>query len=234
MKKRFRSLLAIFILFTFSFLNIPITLKAKAETKADEQRVNFALGGVATASNTEAGQERMWGPDKTIDGIVNRDAEKTKQSRWATDMGTNERILTIDLREKKTFDEFNIEWERTNIKNFKISVSDDNSNFIEVYNKSDGINITELKSNIKLDILVSGRYVKLSVYGYDGGNLNWPSVSLYEFEIIGDSNGEGEVDPTINIALNKPATASSQETSGLVATKAVDGLKGKIIVGQAL
>ena len=228
MKKKFRSLLSLFTLFTFIFLNIPIAVKVKAETTSEKQRVNFALGGSATASNTEAGQENVWGPDKTIDGIVNRDAAKANQSRWATDMGTVERVLTVDLKEEKTFDEFNIEWERANIKNFSIKVSNNNSDFTEVYNKSDNTNITDLKTNIKLNNTVSGRYVKLSIYGYDGGVLNWPSVSLYEFEIIGDLVEEDEeVDPTTNIALNKPATASSIEASTLTPNKAVDGAKGK-------
>lgn len=69
MKKKFRSLLSLFTLFTFIFLNIPIAVKVKAETTSEKQRVNFALGGSATASNTEAGQENVWGPDKTIDGM---------------------------------------------------------------------------------------------------------------------------------------------------------------------
>ena len=38
------------------------------------------------------------GPDKAIDGIVNRDAAKPDQSRWSTNMGTTPMVLTIDLK----------------------------------------------------------------------------------------------------------------------------------------
>ena len=48
-------------------------------------KVNHALNGTATANNSETS---YWGPDKAIDGIVNRDAAKPDQSRWSTNMGT--------------------------------------------------------------------------------------------------------------------------------------------------
>ena len=41
-------------------------------------KVNHALNGTATANNSETS---YWGPDKAIDGIVNRDAAKPDQSR---------------------------------------------------------------------------------------------------------------------------------------------------------
>ena len=226
MIKKYKSLLAKFMVFTFILCNIPLTVRVKADTNLGEKRVNFALSGEATASNTEAGQANVYGANKVIDGIVNRDADKKIQSRWATDTGTEERTLTVNLKEAKIFDEFNIEWERTNIKNFKIGVSLDNINYTDVYVKNDNENIKELKSNIKLDKTVTGRYVKVYISKYDGGDINWPSVSMYEFEIIGTGKDD-EVEPTQNIALNKPATASSEEASTLGATKAVDGQKGK-------
>ena len=40
-------------------------------------KVNHALNGTATANNSETS---YWGPDKAIDGIVNRDAAKPDQS----------------------------------------------------------------------------------------------------------------------------------------------------------
>ncbi len=71
-------------------------------------KVNHALNGTATANNSETS---YWGPDKAIDGIVNRDAAKPDQSRWSTNMGTTPMVLTIDLKEEKAFSEFKIEWE---------------------------------------------------------------------------------------------------------------------------
>ncbi|MCF0147957.1 MAG: hypothetical protein HUJ77_06110, partial [Clostridium sp.] len=54
MKRKFKSLISTFTLFTFIFLNIPLTSIVKAETTG---RVNFALKGSATASNVEPGTE---------------------------------------------------------------------------------------------------------------------------------------------------------------------------------
>lgn len=55
------------------------TMKVQAESPdGDDTRVNFALDGVATA---EKAPIEYWGPDKLIDGIINRDASKPDQSR---------------------------------------------------------------------------------------------------------------------------------------------------------
>ena len=48
---------------------------------------------------------------------MNRDAEKPEQSRWSTAQSTTQeaRTLTLDLGAVKTFSQFVIEWEGTNI-----------------------------------------------------------------------------------------------------------------------
>ena len=58
------------------------------------------------------------------------------------------------------------------------------------------------------------RYVKLTVDKYDGGDINWASVSLYEFEILGEETHE-------NLALNATAASSGDEAANLV----VDNVK---------
>ena len=223
MKKKTKSFLASMMILTFSLCNMPIMVKAQTKVESGDKRVNFALNGSATANNTEAGQENTWGPDKTIDGIVNRDAKKNEQSRWSTDRGTSERVLTIDLKESKIFDEFNIEWERNNIKNFNIKVSNDNESYTEVYKKPDSNNISELTSNIKLEAPVSARYVKLSITEFDGGDLNWESVSVYEFEVIGTVTNT-------NLAKESTATASGSEDANVFGpSKAIDGIINKTV-----
>ena len=127
-------------------------------------KVNHALNGTATANNSETS---YWGPDKAIDGIVNRDAAKPDQSRWSTNMGTTPMVLTIDLKEEKAFSEFKIEWERKNIKGFNISISNDNNEYTPVYTKPDDSNITSLTTTVTLENSVSARYVKLTVDNYD-------------------------------------------------------------------
>lgn len=167
-------------------------------------KVNHALNGTATANNSETS---YWGPDKAIDGIVNRDAAKPDQSRWSTNMGTTPMVLTIDLKEEKAFSEFKIEWERKNIKGFNISISNDNNEYTPVYTKPDDSNITSLTTTVTLENSVSARYVKLTVDNYDDTEAaGWASVSLYEFEVLGEESYE-------NLAVGATAVASGSETT---------------------
>lgn len=140
---------------------------AQEAKAADDLEVNYALGASATVSEQETD---YWGADKTVDGIVNRDEPvKANHSRWATSQSTTQtpRILTVDLGAKKTFDHFVIEWERTNITNFKIAVSDSaDGEWTNVYVKEDGENISSETSDIKLNEAASGRFVRLTVDGY--------------------------------------------------------------------
>lgn len=176
-------------------------------------KVNHALNGTATANNSETS---YWGPDKAIDGIVNRDAAKPDQSRWSTNMGTTPMVLTIDLKEEKAFSEFKIEWERKNIKGFNISISNDNNEYTPVYTKPDDSNITSLTTTVTLENSVSARYVKLTVDNYDDTEAaSWASVSLYEFEVLGEESYE-------NLAVGATAVASGSETTSFGPANVVD------------
>ena len=176
-------------------------------------KVNHALNGTATANNSETS---YWGPDKAIDGIVNRDAAKPDQSRWSTNMGTTPMVLTIDLKEEKAFSEFKIEWERKNIKGFNISISNDNNEYTPVYTKLDDSNITSLTTTVTLENSVSARYVKLTVDNYDDTEAaGWASVSLYEFEVLGEESYE-------NLAVGATAVASGSETTSFGPDNVVD------------
>lgn len=176
-------------------------------------KVNHALNGTATANNSETS---YWGPDKAIDGIVNRDAAKPDQSRWSTNMGTTPMVLTIDLKEEKAFSEFKIEWERKNIKGFNISISNDNNEYTPVYTKLDDSNITSLTTTVTLENSVSARYVKLTVDNYDDTEAaGWASVSLYEFEVLGEESYE-------NLAVGTTAVASGSETTSFGPANVVD------------
>lgn len=208
-KKRVRKIVTSAITASMAFSTImPSMVFANNEPSLQSMvKVNHALNGTATANDTEV---NYWGADKTIDGIVNRDAEKPDQSRWSTNMGTDAKILTVDLKEEKSFSEFVIEWERTNIKGFNIAVSNDGKEYTTVYTKGDDTNISSLTTNITLENSVSGRYVKLTVDKYDGGDINWASVSLYEFEILGEED-------TANFALEATASSSGDEGSALKA-----------------
>ena len=170
----------------------PAVKAENVEEKAGYE-VNYALNSKVTASNQELANQ--WGPEKAVDGIVNRDAEKPEQSRWSTAQSTTQeaRTLTLDLGAVKTFSQFVIEWERTNITNFKISVSDtEDGTYKDVYVKEDGKNITSLTSRINLEKAATGRFVRLTVNGYTLNPGNWQSVSLYEFKVLGEAENLSE------------------------------------------
>ena len=177
------------------------------------QKINYALGAEASANDVEVD---YWGADKTVDGIVNREDAKADQSRWSTNPGDDAKVLDVNLGAERTFDEFKIEWERTNIKGFTIEVSSDGETYETAYAKTDD-SYVQLTTIVKLDEAVSGQYVRLSVDNYDGGDINWASVSIYEFEVLGTVSVE-------NLALGATATASDIEDPAFAASKANDGI----------
>ena len=192
----------------------PAVKAENVEEKAGYE-VNYALNSKVTASNQELANQ--WGPEKAVDGIVNRDAAKPEQSRWSTEQSTTQeaRTLTLDLGTVKTFSQFVIEWERTNITNFKISVSDtENGEYKDVYVKENGKNITSLTSRISLEEAATGRFVRLTVNGYTLNPGNWQSVSLYEFKVLGEAE---------NLSKGAIVKADGHETDDFTEAKAIDG-----------
>ena len=132
----------------------PATVSAAANNE-----INYALSATATVSDQET---NYWGADKAIVGIGNRDSAKADQSRWATNQSSSQaaRTLTVNLGTRKTIDHFVIEWERTNITNFKFSVCvTEDGEYRDVYVNNDGENITSVTSDIQLDEAVTAQYV---------------------------------------------------------------------------
>ena len=70
----------------------PAVKAENVEEKAGYE-VNYALNSKVTASNQELANQ--WGPEKAVDGIVNRDAEKPEQSRWSTAQSTTQEANLI-------------------------------------------------------------------------------------------------------------------------------------------
>ena len=198
----------------------PVTVEAVETTVTG---VNYAPGGTATASNVESGTQ--FTADKAIDGD-----STTSSSRWGTDHDPDaaaERWLKVDLGAERTFNRFVIVWERTNITGFVIETSNTNndSDWTAVYTKTGSADIESATSEIKLTDITSARYVRLRVTGYNGGTINWPSVSVYEFKIIADVDVVGE-DVLKNLSLDATASADSQEANTVAVEYANDGNQG--------
>ena len=136
---------------------------------------NYNLEGTAEASDYEPTDDNRQVPDKAIDG--------DQTTRWATNKSSSEeaRTLAVTLPASQRVQFFRIIWERLNIESYKIEVAEsDNAEFKEVYTKADPI--TSTNEVISLDAPVWAKKIRLTVDGYNGGDNDWPNVSVAEFE----------------------------------------------------
>lgn len=185
--------------------------------------VNHALGATVTANDTETD---YWGADKAVDGVVNRDeANKQNQSRWSTNgartfdqVEQKDKVLIVDMGKDQSFDQLVLEWERANVTQFKVEGAGADQQYKTIYEKTDGAEVDSLTTTIDLEQKQTARYVRLTVSGYTPGDIDWASVSLWEFEILETVAAE-------NLARldGVKATADSKETADFPAEKAIDG-----------
>ena len=184
-------------------------------------------GVTATASNSESGTH--FTPDKAIDG---KKAEDEKSSRWATDndnAGITERTLTVNLGAERTISRFKIFWEKPNVTDYTIAISNDNSQWdtVVTYSKATG----ETEAEFQLEQPVNAQYVRLQVTAYGPSVEAWYNVAVYEFEIYGqlpESTKPVEVAPGTNLARLDGVTASAtnvESGTSFTADKARDGNK---------
>jgi uncharacterized repeat protein (TIGR02543 family) len=86
-------------------------------------------------------------------------------------------------------------------------------------NKSVTANFTATTYTLTVNAPAAGRYVRM--LGLQRGT-SW-GYSLYEFEVYGSGTGGTLAAGSVNLALGKPAVASSVEAGGLPASNATDG-----------
>ena len=195
------------------------TMTVHAESSDDDTRVNYALDGVATAQKAPI---EYWGPDKLIDGIINRDASKPDQSRWSSEAGAP-CWVKVDLTEIRKFDEIKIAWENGKTRRFHIEMSNDDQTYTTIYESED------LQGGHPMDTVVEfnreqfGRYIRITVDALIDGA--YPSVSIYEVEVIGTKLEEtGQKEFRANYALGKSAAASASPISYWGPDKLTDGI----------
>lgn len=158
---------------------------------------NVALNKTAVTSTTEAaGMEGA----KAVDG--------NSTTRWAS-QATDAQWIYVDLGGTYNINKVVLNWEAAYGKAYQIQVSADATNWTQIYATAIGVGGKET-----LNVAGSGRYVRMlgitrgTGYGY----------SLYDFEVYGTA-----VSQSINLALRKPASASTTEGAGMAASLAVDG-----------
>jgi endo-1,4-beta-mannosidase len=163
---------------------------------------NLALNKPVTVSSTEAGSNVA---ANAVDGNTS--------TRWASVSGSDGQWIYVDLGATQTISRVKISWEAAYATAYQIQTSNDASTWTTI--KSVTGNSTLVNDNTNLS--GSGRYVRIN--GTSRVNSAW-GYSIFELEIYSTS-------PTNNnLALNKPATASSQESSSVAPGNAVDGSTG--------
>jgi hypothetical protein len=131
-------------------------------------------------------------------------------TRWSSAFG-DPQWLQVDLGARATLSQVVLSWEAAYARSFQVQVSDNASTWTTVFSTTTGTGGTQ-----SLAVTGSGRYVRMNgtargtAFGY----------SLWEFQVFGEiaSAGCGN-----NVALNRPAAASSTENAASSASAAVDG-----------
>jgi hypothetical protein len=159
----------------------------------------ISQGKPATASSTENAATPA---SAAVDGNAG--------TRWASAF-SDPQWLQVDLGGRATVSQVVLSWEAAYARAFQVQVSDNASTWTTVYSTTTGTGGTQT-----LQVSGTGRYVRVfgtaraTAYGY----------SLWEFQVIGEFVTTG---CTSNVALNRPAAASSTESATTPASAAVDG-----------
>jgi phage tail protein X len=162
---------------------------------------NIAQNKPATASSQE---NAGFPPANAVDGNAG--------TRWSSAF-SDPQWLQVDLGSVQSICQVGLTWEAAYATAFQIQTSTDGTTWTSIYSTTTGTGGTQ-----SLSVSGSGRYIRMNgtaratQYGY----------SLWEFSVFAGASGCG----TTNIALNRPATASSQENAGFPPANAVDGNAG--------
>ncbi|MET7394323.1 ThuA domain-containing protein [Dactylosporangium sp. NPDC005572] len=162
---------------------------------------NLALNKPATASSTEAG---AYPATAAVDGSLT--------TRWASAFA-DPQWIQVDLGQSYAIDRVKLTWEGAYGSAYQIQTSANGTTWTTVKTVTGADGGVDEHTGLG----ATGRYVRINgttratAWGY----------SLWEFEVYG---GSTPPPPTsTNLALNKPATASSTEAGAYPATAAVDG-----------
>lgn len=139
---------------------------------------NIALSATATASDWETND---YTAVKVNDGIIDRGVQLG--SRWASDTSAGAKWLQLAWDEAQTMKSFVIEWERRNPTDYAIAVSDNGTEWNNVWSSTTAP--SDFRQEITLDETVTGKYVRLNINSYDANSegITWNTVSVFEFEV---------------------------------------------------
>ncbi len=181
---------------------------------------NLALNRPTVASTTEG---EAW--------IAGNATDASTTTRWAS-ISADPQWIMVDLGASHSFNQIVLQWESAYGKSYSIQTSTNGASWTTIYQTTTGIGGREV-----VNVSGTGRYVR--VYGTERGTGY--GYSLYDFQVnniavtsssskssssAASSSVVSSVAGTVNLALNRPAVASSDEWGGNSAPQAVDGNTG--------
>lgn len=187
---------------TSTFSNVPIIFSSETNPNPGVcPTTNQAL-------NRPAGSSGNLSTDKSIYELQAFDGNAT--TRWASKIGSDNAHIFVDLGKKVNICRVSISWAAQYAKNYQIQVSDDALNWTTVSTVTGN---TALQND--LNVSGTGRFVRM-LATLRGTTLGY---SIYEMGVYGTAV-PGQ---PANIALNKPAFASTSESTAYQPKYAVDG-----------
>ncbi len=191
---------------------------------------NIALNKPTTSSSNEAPGTT---PNLAVDGNLS--------SRWSSGF-SDPQWIRIDLGATYAICRVVLRWEAAYGRAYQIQVSNNGTSWTTIYSTTTGNGGVD-----DLNVSSSGRYIRM----YGTARATPYGYSLWELEVYNDPGGPTPTSPTstrtntpvgltstptrtatatgcgtANIALNRPATSSSNESAGLAPNLAVDGNTG--------
>ncbi|GIF46109.1 glucose/arabinose dehydrogenase [Asanoa ferruginea] len=160
---------------------------------------NLALNKPATASSVEAD---VYPASAAVDASAT--------TRWASAFA-DPQWIQVDLGQTYAIDRVRLQWEAAYGSAYRIETSTNGTTWTVARTITGGNGGEDDNTGLN----ASGRYVR--IYGTARGTA-W-GYSLFSFEVYG---GGGQPPTATNVALNKPATASSVENAAFPASLAVD------------
>jgi hypothetical protein len=182
-------------------LVLPMAMAAAADTLLSQ-------GKPALASSAEgAGVAASF----AVDGDLS--------TRWSSQF-SDPQWLRVDLGQAATVSQVVLRWESAYATAYQLQTSNDGTSWTTIYSTTTS---TGGVQTIPITVANSGRYVRMNGTARVGGY----GYSLFEFQVYGSSGPATPTCGTTNVALNKPATASSTENAaGNPPSAAVDGQAG--------
>ncbi|WP_390487383.1 polysaccharide lyase family 8 super-sandwich domain-containing protein [Solibaculum mannosilyticum] len=184
--------------------NANITVNVLGTEVSDTIPARVSRNLAMNKSVTSSAVNGMYPATNAVDGnMLSRWQSADEQDAW----------LQIDLGSEKSIDAFDITWQQYG-KQYKIQVSDNGQDWEDAFVQTSGKGGHEW---IALDQPVTTRYIKMQGIETDS------CYSIFEFRALSFTDSEDPDPISTNVALGKEASASSLDSSSLVASNAVDG-----------